>query len=32
VYQVEYRDPNPSFCPPPAGNTFNATNGIVITW
>jgi outer membrane protein assembly factor BamB len=32
VYQIEYRDPNPSFCPAPNGSTFNATNGVVINW
>jgi hypothetical protein len=31
-YQTYYRDGNPSFCPPPAGSTFNITNGIKILW
>jgi hypothetical protein len=32
VYQVYYRDPNPSFCPSPPGGTFNVSNGIAVTW
>jgi Tol biopolymer transport system component len=32
VYQVYYRDPSPSFCPSPAGATFNASNAIAIAW
>jgi hypothetical protein len=31
-YQTCYRDPNATFCPPPAGGTFNVTNGIAIVW
>jgi hypothetical protein len=31
-YQLRYRDPNPSFCPAPQGNTWNASNGVVIRW
>jgi hypothetical protein len=31
-YQVEYRDPNPRFCPAPQGSTFNASNGLVLVW
>jgi hypothetical protein len=31
-YQTYYRDPSPTFCPAPTGNTFNATNGLVIVW
>jgi probable HAF family extracellular repeat protein len=31
-YQTYYRDPNATFCPPPAGGTFNVTNGIAIVW
>jgi hypothetical protein len=31
-YQTYYRDPDPVFCPAPAGNTFNVTNGLFITW
>ena len=32
VYQVLYRDPDPSFCPTPTGSTFNASNGLRVTW
>jgi hypothetical protein len=32
VYQVYYRDPNPSFCPAPTGSTFNVSNGVRIVW
>jgi hypothetical protein len=31
-YQVYYRDPSPSFCPSPMGNTWNVSNGAVILW
>ena len=31
-YQVYYRDPAESFCPPPAGATFNATNAVSVKW
>ena len=31
-YQTYYRDPNPSFCPSPAGNTWNVGNGQIIVW
>jgi hypothetical protein len=31
-YGVYYRDGSPSFCPAPAGNSFNIGNGIAITW
>jgi hypothetical protein len=31
-YQTYYRDPSPTFCPAPAGNTFNVTSGIIVTW
>jgi Tol biopolymer transport system component len=31
-YQVYYRDASPSFCPPPAGSTFNISNGVSVTW
>ncbi|MFN0009592.1 MAG: hypothetical protein ACKVXR_16970 [Planctomycetota bacterium] len=31
-YQMYYRDGNASFCPAPAGNTFNATSGTLIDW
>lgn len=32
VYQTYYRNPDPSFCPVPQGNTFNVTNAITIVW
>jgi hypothetical protein len=32
VYHVFYRDPDPNFCPEPAGATFNATNGLRVLW
>jgi hypothetical protein len=32
TYQTYYRDPDPSFCPSPTGNTFNASNGLRIDW
>lgn len=31
-YQTYYRDPDPAFCPTPPGNTFNSSNGRIITW
>lgn len=31
-YQTYYRDPNPTFCPNPPGNTWNVTNGVVMGW
>jgi len=31
-YQTYYRDPSASFCPAPTGNTWNVSNGTVITW
>ncbi|MBK7641630.1 MAG: hypothetical protein IPJ19_01050 [Planctomycetes bacterium] len=31
-YQVYYRDPSASFCPAPAGSTFNISNAIEIFW
>jgi hypothetical protein len=31
-YQVFYRDPNPSFCPAPAGNTWNVSSGVAVAW
>jgi hypothetical protein len=31
-YMAYYRDPSPSFCPAPAGGTFNASNALTITW
>lgn len=32
TYQAYYRDPNPNFCPPPAGSTFNTTNALRTYW
>jgi len=32
VYHAFYRDPDPGFCPPPLGSTFNTTNGLRILW
>jgi hypothetical protein len=31
-YQVYYRDPAPTFCAAPMGNTFNASNGMRVVW
>jgi hypothetical protein len=31
-YMTYYRDPSPTFCPNPPGNTFNASNGVMIVW
>jgi len=31
-YQTQYRDPDPGFCAAPWGGTFNATNGMIVTW
>jgi hypothetical protein len=31
-YQVYYRDPTATFCPPPAGSTFNTSDGQIIPW
>jgi hypothetical protein len=31
-YFTYYRDPNPTFCPPPSGDTFNSSNELRITW
>jgi len=31
-YQVYYRDASSSFCPPPSGSTFNASNGLRVVW
>jgi hypothetical protein len=31
-YQVYYRDPNVAFCPAPAGNTWNVSSGVRVTW
>jgi hypothetical protein len=32
IYQVYYRDPNPTFCPPPQGSTWNISNARRIEW
>lgn len=32
VYQVYYRDGNPSFCPAPTGSSFNVSNAIAVAW
>jgi hypothetical protein len=32
VYQVLYRDPDPNFCPTPAGAAFNVTNALRVIW
>jgi hypothetical protein len=31
-YQVYYRDPDVNFCSSPTGSTFNASNGVIVTW
>ena len=31
-YQTYYRDPSAMFCPPPAGNTWNVTQGVTVVW
>jgi len=32
IYHTFYRDPDPSFCPSPAGDTFNSSNGLRVVW
>jgi hypothetical protein len=32
IYHTFYRDPDPSFCPTPAGDTFNSSNGLRVVW
>jgi probable HAF family extracellular repeat protein len=32
VYLTYYRDPDAAFCPPPAGDTWNASNAVRIVW
>jgi hypothetical protein len=32
VYQTYYRDPDPGFCPAPAGNSWNASSGVALVW
>jgi hypothetical protein len=31
-YQAYYRDPSTGFCPAPAGNTWNVSNGLRVAW
>ena len=31
-YQVYYRDPDLGFCPQPAGNSWNVSNGVSLAW
>jgi hypothetical protein len=31
-YQIYYRDASATFCPNPPGDTFNVTNGLIVTW
>jgi hypothetical protein len=31
-YQTYYRDPSPTFCPAPQGNTWNISSAVSITW
>jgi hypothetical protein len=31
-YQVYYRDPDPTFCPPPSGSTWNVSSGLAVQW
>src|SRR5262249_26035448 len=31
-YQAYYRDADPTFCAAPTGNTYNITNGRILTW
>jgi hypothetical protein len=31
-YQVYYRDPSLAFCPAPAGDAFNVSNGLQVAW
>jgi hypothetical protein len=32
LYQVYYRDKNPTFCPNPPGNTWNVSSGLRVDW
>jgi hypothetical protein len=32
IYHTFYRDPDPSFCPSPAGDTFNSSNALRVVW
>ena len=31
-YQVYYRDPDPTFCPAPQGNTWNVSSAVSVPW
>jgi hypothetical protein len=31
-YQTYYRDPNLAYCPAPQGDSWNVTNGVVVSW
>jgi hypothetical protein len=31
-YQTYYRNPDPAFCSPPLGGTFNVTNAVQVNW
>jgi hypothetical protein len=31
-YETVYRDPSPTFCPPPLGSNWNSTNAVRVTW
>ena len=31
-YQIYYRDPNLAFCASPTGNSWNVSNGVILTW
>ena len=31
-YMTYYRDPNPTYCPAPAGSTFNSGNAVRVVW
>ncbi len=32
AYFVHYRDASAAWCPPPQGSTWNASNGVVVSW
>jgi hypothetical protein len=32
IYQTYYRDPTPTFCPNPPGNTWNISNAVSTVW
>jgi hypothetical protein len=31
-YHTYYRDPSPTFCPNPPGNTWNVSNSVSVIW